>query len=518
MKAIESRPHVRGRARRRAAGGAGRRPGRGARAGRGRLLQAGRARHARVAGGADHAQPRARGRRRSPTTTRWCARSRRATGWPCCRWRARAPSDYDLAVLVTLHDGCDYGWLARVRRTCSTAPTARRCGAQRSRRSRWRPTLRRGTMRPGFVAARARDPVVQPRAARRVRDVPRDDRGGGDRLQGRLHRDGRRRSVLRRLQRRRLRLHPEPLRCSASSTTRRRTRPSRWSRAIAIVMPAFNEEDAVADSIRSLLAVDYPAEKLEIVVVNDGSTDGTLREIHSVADGRPGRARDRLPGEPRQARRDGGRHPGHARGGDRVRRLRQLARARRAAPDRARLRGPARGGDRRPRRGAELARDLDHAHAGGALLRRFQGLQGGRVDLRRGHVLLRAASRPTGARRSPRSWSAGRTSASSAGPRPTATTARSPTSCCATGRCNYDETARSRDDRAGALPPVPAPAAALEALLDARVADRRALHLAQEPAREPVGLPRHRPAAARADRRGARDRLAAAGRAAPARR
>lgn len=54
---------------------------------------------------------------------------------------------------------------------------------------------------------------------------------------------------------------------------------------IAIVMPAFNEEDAVAASIRSLLAADYPARKLEIVVVNDGSTDGTLREIHSVADG-----------------------------------------------------------------------------------------------------------------------------------------------------------------------------------------------------------------------------------------
>ena len=38
-------------------------------------------------------------------------------------------------------------------------------------------------------------------------------------------------------------------------------------------MPAFNEEDAIADSLRSLLALDYPADKLEIVVVNDGSTD-----------------------------------------------------------------------------------------------------------------------------------------------------------------------------------------------------------------------------------------------------
>ena len=38
-------------------------------------------------------------------------RSRRATGWPSSRSRARGRRDYDLAVLVTLHDGCDYGWL-----------------------------------------------------------------------------------------------------------------------------------------------------------------------------------------------------------------------------------------------------------------------------------------------------------------------------------------------------------------------------------------------------------------------
>jgi hyaluronan synthase len=56
---------------------------------------------------------------------------------------------------------------------------------------------------------------------------------------------------------------------------------------IAIVMPAFNEEEAVAGSVRSLLTVDYPHEKLEIVVVNDGSTDNTLREIEHAAGGDP---------------------------------------------------------------------------------------------------------------------------------------------------------------------------------------------------------------------------------------
>src|SRR2546425_4512534 len=52
---------------------------------------------------------------------------------------------------------------------------------------------------------------------------------------------------------------------------------------VAIVMPAFNEERAIASSIRSLLAVDYPIEKLEVVVVNDGSTDATLEEIEAIA-------------------------------------------------------------------------------------------------------------------------------------------------------------------------------------------------------------------------------------------
>lgn len=52
---------------------------------------------------------------------------------------------------------------------------------------------------------------------------------------------------------------------------------------VAIVMPAFNEQGVVADSLRSLLALDYPPEKLELVAVDDGSTDDTLAEIRAVA-------------------------------------------------------------------------------------------------------------------------------------------------------------------------------------------------------------------------------------------
>lgn len=61
--------------------------------------------------------------------------------------------------------------------------------------------------------------------------------------------------------------------------------------AIAIVMPAFNEQEAIAGSLRSLLALSYPPEKLELIAVNDGSTDGTLAEIELVARESAGRVR-----------------------------------------------------------------------------------------------------------------------------------------------------------------------------------------------------------------------------------
>ena len=47
--------------------------------------------------------------------------------------------------------------------------------------------------------------------------------------------------------------------------------------AISILVPAFNEEAGIADSIRSLLALEYPT--LEVVVVNDGSSDGTMTRL-----------------------------------------------------------------------------------------------------------------------------------------------------------------------------------------------------------------------------------------------
>ena len=47
---------------------------------------------------------------------------------------------------------------------------------------------------------------------------------------------------------------------------------------VTILIPAYNEEDVIEDTLQSVLSIDYPREKLEIIVVNDGSTDRT-REI-----------------------------------------------------------------------------------------------------------------------------------------------------------------------------------------------------------------------------------------------
>ncbi|GGK22333.1 chitin synthase [Pilimelia terevasa] len=53
--------------------------------------------------------------------------------------------------------------------------------------------------------------------------------------------------------------------------------------AVAIVVPAFNEGEAVARTIHSCRQLDYPGHKLELVVVNDGSSDDTWQQMNAAA-------------------------------------------------------------------------------------------------------------------------------------------------------------------------------------------------------------------------------------------
>jgi len=52
---------------------------------------------------------------------------------------------------------------------------------------------------------------------------------------------------------------------------------------VAVIVPCFNEEKTVAGTITSLLALDYPKDKLEIIAVNDGSTDQTSETLRNFA-------------------------------------------------------------------------------------------------------------------------------------------------------------------------------------------------------------------------------------------
>ncbi len=52
------------------------------------------------------------------------------------------------------------------------------------------------------------------------------------------------------------------------------TLPKRYP-SVSILVPCWNEEKTLASTIESLLALEYPKDKFEIVVIDDGSTDGT---------------------------------------------------------------------------------------------------------------------------------------------------------------------------------------------------------------------------------------------------
>jgi biofilm PGA synthesis N-glycosyltransferase PgaC len=53
--------------------------------------------------------------------------------------------------------------------------------------------------------------------------------------------------------------------------------------SVSVVMVVRNEERVLAEKLRNLLELDYPAEQCQLIVVSDGSTDGTDSILHRHA-------------------------------------------------------------------------------------------------------------------------------------------------------------------------------------------------------------------------------------------
>jgi N-acetylglucosaminyltransferase len=58
---------------------------------------------------------------------------------------------------------------------------------------------------------------------------------------------------------------------------------------VTVIVPLYNEADGIADTLRSVLASDYPAALLDVICVDDGSTDASYARACEVAAGAGGR-------------------------------------------------------------------------------------------------------------------------------------------------------------------------------------------------------------------------------------
>lgn len=62
----------------------------------------------------------------------------------------------------------------------------------------------------------------------------------------------------------------------------RRLRPAALhTPKVAIIVPCWNEQDTIGGTVASLLALDYPKDKLQLILVNDGSVDNTKAVMDS---------------------------------------------------------------------------------------------------------------------------------------------------------------------------------------------------------------------------------------------
>jgi glycosyltransferase involved in cell wall biosynthesis len=64
---------------------------------------------------------------------------------------------------------------------------------------------------------------------------------------------------------------------------RREVRRAAISPPVSVIITAYNEERRIAAKLENTLALDYPAERMEVIVASDGSTDGTNAVVEGFA-------------------------------------------------------------------------------------------------------------------------------------------------------------------------------------------------------------------------------------------
>ena len=75
-----------------------------------------------------------------------------------------------------------------------------------------------------------------------------------------------------------------PLLCAILSCVRhRRVRAQPCTPRVSILISAYNEVTCIVETVRNKLDLDYPADQCEIIVISDGSTDGTDEAVAELA-------------------------------------------------------------------------------------------------------------------------------------------------------------------------------------------------------------------------------------------
>jgi cellulose synthase/poly-beta-1,6-N-acetylglucosamine synthase-like glycosyltransferase len=69
---------------------------------------------------------------------------------------------------------------------------------------------------------------------------------------------------------------------SGRESPRSETGPAAGAPFVSLVIPAYDEEEVIADKVANALALDYPRERLQIVVASDGSTDATAERARAA--------------------------------------------------------------------------------------------------------------------------------------------------------------------------------------------------------------------------------------------